>query len=1259
MQRRRRKSVVQANTPVEVLEDRQLLTGIDYGDATVLKDQGHIPGPELRDLNIEGEGIAVYPAFSPDQLRYGVTPSEETDKLVINPVTRGDDQVRVNGRLLTEDDNDIALRDLSDGETIQVEVFSPDDPTDVRNYEIIYLPEIYTLDVTLNEHPDENPGSIYVTPRGPGGNYLAKIDHNGVPEFIQTETPVTGGIGPQIRLADFKRHENGLYSYFYSHQTNEFDRVDYVARIGEMVETDAGLEFRILDEVETQGEHMNHTDFHDILVTDDTYVVIAYNGEIRDGDFYEDSVIQVLDRETKEILVEWNSKNDIGLLVGKPGSYVLGDPGTGYDDVSRVPEYAHINSVFMDDNGDIIASLRFTSSIVKIDGTTGELLWHLGGRHSDWEIDDPWGGPCGQHTAQINSKGNLIYFDNGTPCPDVPEYSGRPAEDSPEARMRYVEYELDEETMTATLVREIVHPDYAVGPTGSVQELPGDHVLVSWGFPGRSFANGYSTIEYDENDQPIREYSFDRAFSYRAHYALDNNYPTLAEDNGASHTIVDGMFLGSGVDADEDGQPSTSSGDDIDFYYDDDGNLVNDEDGVVFTSDIVPGTLATVDVEASTAGVLNAWFDFNYDGDWLDDGEQIFTDISLSEGINSLAFGVPASAVTTETFTRFRFSSEEGLAPTGHASDGEVEDHKVEITTKQAQPLENDTGDTKDIFGDKVAISGRYAAVAAPNAGSRRTGKVDLYFREDDGSWVKVKSLESPDRSNDLFGGDRFGWSVSLHQGTLVVGSPREENGAADKSSGAAYIFQRDKGGRGEWGLVQRLRAADFARGDHFGSSVSVDGDTIAVGARLDDGPRKQNTGSVYVFKQKTGGFWQQIRHVFDPNAARNDQFGFSVDVEGNNMIAGAPNVKAIVETPEGPVEWEQSGRVYVYRREGEQWDLQQQVDAPDVGNNFGAGDQFGRSVAIYDSLAVVGAHAEEEFESSHSSGAAYVLRRNAGGKDNWGVARKLTASDPAIRDQFGYSVDIHRGRVAVGARTKRADDGVLKAGAVFLFDRLEGKDSWYEVQKFQAPDASPRDYTGHSVALFNAYTITGAPLNDDQGVDSGKAYVYFAGQDSPLTASGQPVQTVHGNLTTAELRPIVEAATAQWADGDLTRRQQDALARFTVSIGDLEPGRLGQASRTSIVIDSNAAGFGWYVDPTPFDLNDDEIGPRMDLLTTVAHEIGHVLGHADLSDAPGDIMYERLAAGERRTFEAQLTNAVETEVDSLFAMPEVSFDVL
>jgi hypothetical protein len=152
----------------------------------------------------------------------------------------------------------------------------------------------------------------------------------------------------------------------------------------------------------------------------------------------------------------------------------------------------------------------------------------------------------------------------------------------------------------------------------------------------------------------------------------DPTYPTVHVSNGARHTIVPGVYLGKGVDGDPDGQPNAgATGDDLDGS--------DDEDGVVFTTDLTAGQTAVVEVTASTQGVLNAWIDWNADGDWDDLGEHLFVDQTLAAGVNPLPFSVPLDAVEGRTFTRFRFSKARGLQYNGLALDGEVEDYLVEI----------------------------------------------------------------------------------------------------------------------------------------------------------------------------------------------------------------------------------------------------------------------------------------------------------------------------------------------------------------------------------------------------------------------------------------------------------------------------------------------------------------------------------------------------------------------------------------------------
>ncbi|KPL23143.1 MAG: hypothetical protein AMJ75_06680 [Phycisphaerae bacterium SM1_79] len=152
----------------------------------------------------------------------------------------------------------------------------------------------------------------------------------------------------------------------------------------------------------------------------------------------------------------------------------------------------------------------------------------------------------------------------------------------------------------------------------------------------------------------------------------DPNYPTRLVNDGARHIIDPNVYLGSGIDSESDGQPT--------FWADgDDVNGIPDEDGVYFLSVLFTNCTRDVNVVASCEGMLDAWFDFNADGDWSDPCEQIFASEPLYAGSNILTFSIPSNAATGETYSRFRFSTTGGLEPNGPATDGEVEDYLVSI----------------------------------------------------------------------------------------------------------------------------------------------------------------------------------------------------------------------------------------------------------------------------------------------------------------------------------------------------------------------------------------------------------------------------------------------------------------------------------------------------------------------------------------------------------------------------------------------------
>ena len=149
-----------------------------------------------------------------------------------------------------------------------------------------------------------------------------------------------------------------------------------------------------------------------------------------------------------------------------------------------------------------------------------------------------------------------------------------------------------------------------------------------------------------------------------------DTYGTSLDSNGPRHG-VSGLYLGSLVDAEHHALVSPSS---------DEGDQLADDDGIGFVSVIESGQKYLLQIESNGSGYLNAWLDWNQNGQF-DSGEQIITDMALTGGINNVLLDAPSDLVEGMTWARFRYSSTAGIGPTGGVSDGEVEDYSVYITS--------------------------------------------------------------------------------------------------------------------------------------------------------------------------------------------------------------------------------------------------------------------------------------------------------------------------------------------------------------------------------------------------------------------------------------------------------------------------------------------------------------------------------------------------------------------------------------------------
>ena len=251
---------------------------------------------------------------------------------------------------------------------------------------------------------------------------------------------------------------------------------------------------------------------------------------------------------------------------------------------------------------------------------------------------------------------------------------------------------------------------------------------------------------------------------------------------------------------------------------------------------------------------------------------------------------------------------------------------------------------------------------------------------------------------------------------------------------------------------------------------------------------------------------WAQIKSQLPPPAlvtelelakltasdpAADEWFGYSVSVSGDTAVVGAYGKD------------DDHGAAYIFVYSGESWSQQAKLTASDRMPT----DWFGYAVAISGDTAVIGAIGDDD--NGTESGAAYVFGRSGG---SWTELAKLTASDPAPNDRFGHAVAVS-GHTAIIGVPKDADSGA-ESGSAYIF--VGDGASWAEQAKLTANDAAEGDLFGLAVSISGETAVVGAYGDDDDGVDSGSAYVFVRSgtnwsQQAKLTASDAIVQQTFG----------------------------------------------------------------------------------------------------------------------------------------------------
>jgi len=352
-------------------------------------------------------------------------------------------------------------------------------------------------------------------------------------------------------------------------------------------------------------------------------------------------------------------------------------------------------------------------------------------------------------------------------------------------------------------------------------------------------------------------------------------------------------------------------------------------------------------------------------------------------------------------------------------------------------------GAAEDRFGYSLAVGSGRIVVGSVFDDDNGTDSGSAYIFDLDGNQL-AKITASDGAADDHFA-EQTG--IAIGSGRIVVGATGDDDNG--NSSGSAYIFDLDGN------QLAKITASDGAANDVFGAPLSVGSGRIVVGSRWND-DNGTNSGSAYIFDLDGN----ELAKITASDAVEFDVFGWSLAVDCGRIVVGAP-----LDDDNGT----DSGSAYIFDLDGNEL-------AKITASDAAADDQFGFSVAVGSGRIVVGAPLDDE--NGIVSGSAYIFDLDGN------QLAKINASDAAADDQFGSAVSVGSGRIVVGANWD--DDNGIKSGSAYVFD-LDGN----QLDKITASDGAADDNFGYSVAVGSGRIVVGSIYDSDNGTNSGSAYIY------------------------------------------------------------------------------------------------------------------------------------------------------------------------
>lgn len=391
--------------------------------------------------------------------------------------------------------------------------------------------------------------------------------------------------------------------------------------------------------------------------------------------------------------------------------------------------------------------------------------------------------------------------------------------------------------------------------------------------------------------------------------------------------------------------------------------------------------------------------------------------------------------------------------------------------------------------------------VGSEQYGSFSPGMVHVYRRAG-GVWRLEQVIANPQGSGHI----SFGSDVALSddEKTLFVGAPTD----GSPNAGAVHVFRYSEGPG--WTAAGKLIPPDGVELDHFGGTVEVSGDHLAVAAyRTND--KAFDSGSIYMFVRQADGTWIQTQKINLHDGAESDLFGNRMHLEGDLLVASS-----VTRDIDG---FSDQGLVQTFQRDpiSGQWRDLGRLTAHD-GSPY---DYYGSSLALSGNRLAVGVYGRGVPKAdgiAFGQGSVYIYERDPGQASGWRFVKLIKCDDGKAGDWFGRSVAFEGEILIVGAPLKVNAEGIATGAAyAFLQDGGGIANNWRQVHKFNYAGTKGSAWFGDDVAVSGTDVFIGARRDSQVSYDQGSLSRFNRAFDLGVSNRNHD-QWLKSHFTTEEL---------------------------------------------------------------------------------------------------------------------------------------------